>query len=128
MPLPSMPLLKRTTCPHCWQQFAPEEVLWISAHADLLGDPLLGREQQQRFLPTRFNIECNALDGKGFVCRSLACPHCHLAVPRALLEAEPLFVSILGTPACGKSYYLTALTWQLRQFLPKEFGVTFGDA
>jgi hypothetical protein len=102
--------------------------LWISAHADLLGDPLLGREQQQRFLPTRFNIDCNALDGKGFVCRLLACPHCHLAVPRALLEAEPLFVSILGTPACGKSYYLTALTWQLRQVLPKEFAVAFGDA
>lgn len=122
------PLLRRTTCPHCWSAFAPEDALWVSAHAELLGDPLLGPEQPQRFLPTRFNVEGNALDAKGLVCHALACPHCHLGVPRALVEAEPFFVSILGTPACGKSYYLAALTWQLRQLLPKHFGLHFADA
>jgi hypothetical protein len=94
----------------------------------LLGDPRLGPEQQQRFLPTRFNADGNALDAKGFACNVLACPRCHLTVPRVLLEIEPYFVSILGTPACGKSYYLTALTWQLRQLLPKHFGLAFTDA
>ena len=38
------------------------------------------------------------------------------------------FYSILGAPACGKSYFLAALTWQLRQVLPKQFALTFGDA
>jgi hypothetical protein len=121
-------LLRRTTCPHCWETFAPEDVLWISAHSDLLGDPRLGPEQAQRFLPTRFNADGDALDPKGFVCNSLACPRCHLHVPRILLEIEPLFISILGTPACGKSYYLTTLTWQLRQLLTRHFGLVFGDA
>ena len=39
-----------------------------------------------------------------------SCPHCHLSIPRALVETESFLVSILGTPACGKSYYLAALT------------------
>jgi hypothetical protein len=108
--------------------FALEEVLWVSSHADLLGDPRLGPEQPQRFLPTRFDVRGNALDAKGFPCQTLACPRCHLPVPRALLETEPFFVSILGTPACGKSYYLTAMTWELRRLLPLHFGLGFTDA
>src|SRR5437667_12620553 len=108
MPAVAQTLLRRTTCPHCWTKFAPADVLWISRHSDLLGDPRLGREEQQRFLPTRFDLDGNALDAKGFVCQNLACPKCHLSVPRALLETEPLCISILGTPACGKAYSLPA--------------------
>lgn len=125
--LPS-PLLRRITCPHCWQVFPPEEILWISAHEDLHGDPRLGADHLQRFLPTRFTVEGNALDGKGFPCQGLACPKCHLPVPRALLEIEPFFVSILGTPGCGKSYFLAAMTWELRQNLPRGFNLSFNDA
>jgi hypothetical protein len=124
----ALPLLKRVTCPHCWTAFPTEEILWVSAHADLLGDPRLGPEQQQRFLPTRFNLEGNALDARGFPCHTLACPRCHLTVPRPLLEMEPWFVSILGSPACGKSYFLTALTWEMRRLLPLHFALTFADA
>jgi hypothetical protein len=120
-------LLRLVTCPHCWKTFHPEDVLWISVHADLIGDALLGAEHQQRLLPTRFNLAGNALDARGFECQSLACPHCHLVVPRALLEAEPLFVSILGAPGCGKSYYLAALTWELRKVLPGKFRLGFTD-
>jgi hypothetical protein len=128
MPALKLPLLRRTTCPHCWTTFAPAEVLWVSSHSDLLGDPRLGPEQQQRFLPTRFNLEGNALDGKGFACHTLACPRCHLRIPRSVSEMESFFVSILGTPACGKSYYLTALTWELRRVMPMLFGLSFADA
>ena len=32
----------------------------------------------------------------------------------APFEMEPLFLSILGAPACGKSYFLAAMTWRLR--------------
>jgi len=128
MPAVAQTLLRRTTCPHCWMKFAPADVLWISSHADLLGDPRLGREEQQRFLPTRFDLDGNALDAKGFVCQRLACPRCHLPIPRALVEIEPLFISILGNPACGKSYFLTAMTWELRRILPKYFALSFMDA
>ena len=37
-------------------------------------------------------------------------------------------MSILGTPACGKSFYLTALTWELRRLLPERFALGFSDA
>ncbi|QEH31544.1 hypothetical protein OJF2_00090 [Aquisphaera giovannonii] len=121
-------LLPRVTCPHCWEAFAPEQVLWVSEHVDLLGDPLLGPEQQQRFLPSRFTVEGDAIDAKGMTCHSLACPRCHLGIPRAMVEAEPLFLSILGGPASGKSFFLTAMTWQLRRLLPQGFGIAFTDA
>ncbi len=121
-------LLPQVTCPHCWEKFPPEEVLWISEHVDLLGDPLLGPERQQRFLPSRFTIDGDAIDARGMTCRTLACPKCYLPIPRAMLEVAPLFISILGAPASGKSYFLTAMTWQLRQILPLHFKVAFTDA
>lgn len=121
-------LLPRVTCPHCWEQHAPQKLLWISEHTDLLGDERLGPEQQGRFLPTRFTVNGEAVDAKNFPCHQLACPHCHLVVPRSLLELEPLFLSIFGAPASGKSYFLTALTWELRKVLPLLFRVRFADA
>ena len=121
-------ILPRVTCPHCWEQFAPEKLLWVSEHTDLLGDQRLGPEQQGRFLPTRFTINGEALDAKGFPCHQLACPNCHLTVPRSLLELEPLFLSIFGAPARGKSYFLAALTWELRKVLPLTFQASFADA
>jgi len=121
-------LLTRVACPHCWESFPPEQILWVSEHIELLGDPMLGPEQQQRFLPSRFTADGDAIDSKGMTCRSLACPRCHLSVPRAMLEMEPLFFSILGSPASGKSFFLTTMTWQLRQVLPMHFRVAFTDA
>ncbi len=121
-------LLPQVTCPHCWERFSPEQVLWISEHLDLLGDPFLGPESQQRFLPSRYTLEGDAVDPKGMTCRTMACPRCHLPIPRAMMEMEPLFVSILGAPASGKSYFLTAMTWQLRRTLPIQFKVGFTDA
>jgi hypothetical protein len=123
-----LPLQAKVTCPHCWRHFSPEEVLWVSQHPDLLGDVRLGAEQQQRFLPTRFTVEGDAIDPRGFACHGLACPACHLSLPRALLELPPLFISILGAPASGKSYFLASMTWQLRQTLAQYFSISFGDA
>ena len=114
-------------CPHCWEGFPPEKVLWISEHSDLRGDPRLGQEEQQRFLPTRFSTTCDAIDASGVTCRSLACPHCHLVVPRASLEMDTLFLSVLGASSSGKSYFLAAMTSQLREVLPFHFSVTLTD-
>ena len=85
-------------------------------------------EAQLRFLPSRFTVEGNALDALGLVCHTIACPRCHLPLPKALLEYEPLFVSILGSPSCGKSYYLASLVWSLRKSLPSLFGINLTDA
>lgn len=121
-------LLKQITCPHCWERFSPDRVLWIAQHQDLRGDPRLGADEHQRFLPTRFNIGGDALDAKGFACHALACPKCHLSLPRPLLELEPLFLSIFGAPSSGKSYFLAAMTWELRRVLPLKFAMSFADA
>ncbi|HEX7376720.1 MAG TPA: hypothetical protein VF278_06385 [Pirellulales bacterium] len=121
-------LVKDITCLHCWHRFPAEDVYWRSEHRDLLGDPLLGENEQMRFPATRFDLHGNAVDACGDVCRDIACPKCHLTLPRALLERPALFVSILGTPSCGKSFYLAALATTLRRSLPREFRVDISDA
>ncbi len=124
----AIPLKNRVTCPHCWNVFPPEKALWVAQHPDLVGDARLTRDQSQRFLPSRFNIEGAAIDAKGFACHELACPKCHLLIPRILFETRSIFLSILGTPACGKSYFLASMTWRLRQLLPRSFGLALTDA
>jgi hypothetical protein len=121
-------LIPNVTCPHCWHHFGPEDVMWIAAHNDLVGDPVLGPEKPRRFLPTRFTVNGQAIDARGVVCQQLACPRCHLILPRSTIEAEPLFMSIIGGPKTGKSYLLSAMTWELRKRLPSAFALSFNDA
>lgn len=121
-------LLDRVQCPHCWEVFPPDRIKWVSEHAELWGDERLPNGGSRRFLPTRFTIDGEALDSKNFPCHTLACPRCHLVVPRTMLEMEPLFMSIFGAPSSGKSYLLAAMTWQLRQVLSAQFAVSFSDA
>jgi len=121
-------LLTKVICPHCWHEFVPEDSLWISEHPDLIGDPKLGVEFAERFLPSRFSIEGDAIDANGYRATRMACPNCHLEVARPLYQLPALFYSILGAPACGKSYFLASMTWKLRQTLPIRFAVAMNDA
>jgi len=118
----------KIVCPHCWHVFQVEKILAIAQHTDLLGDPVLGDNAPQRFLPSRFTPDGRALDAYGVPCPDFACPQCHLVIPRTLTQKPPLFFSIIGAPASGKSYLLTAMTWELRRLMPREFGFAFGDA
>lgn len=126
-PLPGN-MLAKITCPHCWHQFSPDQVLWVSQHGELLGDPVLGPEAPSRFLPSRFNARGEAIDARGLPCQLLACPRCHLVVPRPLVGTEPLIFSIIGSPASGKSHFLATMIWQLRRVLPAKFFISFNDA
>ena len=119
-------LRAQVTCPQCWQNFSPDETHWVAAHPDLMGDPMVPNEPQ-RFLPSRFNVNGLAIDVRGGVCEHLACPHCHLHLPRVFLEMAPLFVSIFGSPFCGKSNYLAAMTWQLKTSLRSTFCLDFAN-
>lgn len=56
----------------------------------------------------------------------LACPNCHLEVPRAMLAQKTHFFSIFGVPGSGKTFFLTAMTKQLERTLSHEFGLRFG--
>lgn len=121
-------LLAKTTCPNCWHQFEPHDVLWVAAHPNLLSDPRLGTDAHRRFLPSRFSPEGGALDAMGTECTQLACPRCHLAVPRACLEVKPWFVSLFGAPSSGKTYLLASMMWAMRRRLPELFRVGFTDS
>ena len=114
-------------CPHCWHRFDVEEFLFIARHQNLVGDPVLGTDAAQRFLPSRFTAEGNAVDSAGMSCPDMACPRCHLRIPQAASEMPPLFLSIVGATASGKSYFLTSMIWDLRNTLPKNFAICFTD-
>jgi hypothetical protein len=59
----------------------------------------------------------------------LACPRCHQPLPSSALEVPPLVVSLIGAPACGKTYLLPAAVRHLRRFLPEfDFSLTDADA
>ncbi|MBP5641241.1 MAG: FHA domain-containing protein [Victivallales bacterium] len=114
-------------CPHCWHRFDVDEFLFIARHQSLIGDPVLGADAAQRFLPSRFTPEGNALDAAGMSCPDMACPRCHLRIPQAASEMPPLFLSIVGATASGKSYFLTSMTWELRNKLSQTFAISFTD-
>ena len=124
---PDDPNEKHVMCPHCWQEFGSSRTLYISQHPELMGDAMLGADEQSRFLPTAFNEQGYAIDAKGMVCRDMACPYCHLRIPEAIMDMPSSFISIAGAPGCGKSYFLTAMTWQLRSVLAEKFDYTLAD-
>ena len=124
---PIMRLLSKVTCPHCWNICHPEDILWISSHPDLMGDPVLGAEHPSRFLPSRFTVGGQALDAYATVCHRMACPRCHLLIPREVIENTPLFMSVIGGPGSGKSNFLAAMVWELRQTLPTKFALAWSD-
>ena len=125
-----IPLVDQVTCPTCWHEFSPEDVLWIAMHADLTEDRIAasGDKEQLRFLPSRFNRNGFARDEKGLECRELACPKCLNTIVQPLLQMDPLFLSILGAPGSGKSFYLAAVIRQLKRALGTQFQLRFQNA
>lgn len=121
-------LLPQATCPHCWGVFPSTDALAVACHEDLRGDHKAGTDEMMRFLPSRFAIDGTPIDAQGLSCPELACPHCHLKIPEAALIDPALVVSVLGSPSCGKSFFLTAFTYAARQQFPNSFGMLFSDA
>ncbi len=120
-------LLRQVTCPHCWHTFPPHEIKWISAHPELRDD-IRVPEGLRRFLPTRFSVTGQAIDARGDLCSELACPRCHLGIPRDVIEMPLAIISMLGAPSSGKSYFLTSSLWQLRHLLSTKFRINFEDS
>ena len=114
-------------CPHCWGLCSLETILFISSHPELVGDPLLGGDAATRFLPKYFTAKGTAFDERGIECSDMACPHCHLKIPNAVIDLPSSFFSIVGAPASGKSYFLTSMIWQLRKYLPRYFNFSLFD-
>ena len=116
------------TCPICWFKFDRGDVMNISVHNSLRGDPMLGEDHMQRFHATRFNDRGQAVDAMGIATSDLACPHCRRKLPPGFLDLPHHIFSIVGAPSSGKSYYLSVLAKVLQASLFRTFGITFRDA
>lgn len=114
-------------CPYCRTVSAIEDVLSVSVSPGLMGDAVLGAGEQRRFLPSHFTGNGLALDEEGGVCTEVACPRCHMTLPRVLLEMPQIVMSVIGAAGAGKSVFLASSMWQCRQVLMRLFGVSFMD-
>jgi hypothetical protein len=114
------------TCPHCWWNFDDEDVFWVAVHPALQGDPHLGESEYLRFPANRFAGK-QALDPRGQRCSDIACPHCHLVVPRSMLRNPQQIISLVGDQSSGKSYYLSVLTKVLADSMSQYFHSIFED-
>lgn len=124
----SATLVEEVICPNCWERFRPERIVYVAAHRGLVDDFRLGPGVQRRFLPSRFHPDGRAIDPHGGLCTDVACPRCHIGIPRAMLESRTMFVSTFGAPGSGKSYFLATMTHRLRQVMPRAFALNFSDA
>ena len=120
--------LESLRCPCCWEFFKPEEIMGIACHPDLLGDPVLGEDAMLRFTPEYYNSNGLPIDPNGVSCNEYACPYCHSKLPPFFSSTQQHIISLVGVPAAGKSYYLTALVHELETLFPREFGMPFRDA
>ena len=114
-------------CPYCRTVSKLEDVLSVAVSAGLMGDPVLGPGDAQRFLPARFTSNGLAIDAEGGVCTEIACPHCHMTLPSQLLETPQIVMSVIGARGAGKSFFLASAIWQCRQVLSRRFGIRFMD-
>lgn len=112
------------SCFYCWRHIPPHQLKWISESKELFEDHRLG-EEQARFLPTRFTADGRAIDEMGSPCDRLACPNCHLPIPKESLRTRPFFVSVAGTPSSGKTFFLTAMIHCLRKILADKACFSF---
>lgn len=128
MSSPKIKIKQNATCPNCLNRFLPEDVLWIASHQSLVGDRKLPVDDaMMRFLPSRFTMDGFAIDPKGIECKKMACPLCHLEIPRCVLDTQTNFFSILGTRGSGKSFFLASMTHELRRIMKENFELKFFD-
>lgn len=108
-------LRRSIVCPNCWRDFSPQNLRFISESPGLIGDPVMGPLEQLRFRPMRFDASGNALDPEDARCNRIACPACHIELPRVVLEIGQLPISVVGAPRSGKTNLLAAGMWGLAQ-------------
>ena len=114
-------------CPHCWQHFNSEQLIYIANHPSLMGDKVLGPTAMKRFAPTKFNALGQALDEMGMVCTDVACPRCRLKIPLTVIDEKNFYFSLVGAPSSGKSYYLATLLNKMRRSFANNFACTLLD-
>lgn len=122
------PKKKQALCPHCWSPYYDGDLLTIATHETLRGDPLLGEDEMLRFEADSFNDQGVPLDATNTPCLERACPQCRLKIPHGLGDIPQAFISIIGSPGAGKSYYLSVLTDELQKKAFDKWGFHWKDA
>ena len=114
-------------CPYCRTVSDIDDVLAIATSPLQLGDPVLGEGEQKRFLPVNYTNNGLAIDHDGGLCTEIACPYCHMQLPKQLLDISQIVMSVVGAAGAGKSVFLASSIWQCRSIFAEKFGLNFID-
>lgn len=114
-------------CPFCRTVSDIDDVMAIATSPLQLGDPVLGENEQKRFIPVNYTNNGLAIDADGGQCIEVACPYCHMRLPRQLLDIPQVVMSVVGAAGAGKSVFLASAIWQCRSKLSELFGLNFMD-
>ena len=114
-------------CTTCWASFEINQLRFIAEHQLLSSDPVAGKEAMLRFRPSVFDKRGAAIDPEGASCTSIACPRCRCELPRKILHDPILPISVVGSPASGKSCLLASGLRALRRS-GTELGFSLIDA
>jgi len=114
----------KIVCPHCWANFYQDEAKYIATHPKLYGDDVLGDAFHRRLTKQEVNWSRDGVmsDPQGGKVTEQACPVCHLQIPPDVLSRRPIFISLVGAPRSGKTYFLTSLVNSLRNQMDDIFG------
>ena len=118
---------KSFRCTTCWASFELSQLRYIAEHPSLTSDPVAGKDTMLRFRASVFDNRGAAVDPAGASCTSIACPRCRCELPRRLLADPMLPISVVGSPASGKSCLLATGLRALRKCGPK-LGFSLIDA
>ncbi len=116
------------SCPTCWMKFGAGDLMQISVHESLRGDPILGNNHMLRFFPKEYSSNGRPLDPKGVPVFETACPFCRRQLPKKFGAIPQHIISVVGDQGSGKSYYLSTLTGQLGDVLYSHFKLRLRDA
>lgn len=114
-------------CTTCWASFELNQLRFIAEHPLLSSDPVAGKDAMLRFRPSVFDKRGAAIDPEGASCTSIACPRCRCELPNKILHDPILPISVVGSPASGKSCLLASGLRTIRRS-GTEFGFSLMDA
>ena len=142
------PLFYNIVCPHCFEKFKPDEVVFRATHIqeddnyyEAQEDDKLNRYRAKLDLDELDELEAviephtipldshiysgnvlvGLVDAYGYTTRRRLCPYCHNELPITSGKSPSNIIAIVGASQVGKSVYMTSLIHTLQNITAANF-------
>ena len=107
-------------CPFCFERYERYEVEFqCKCGCTTRYKPYVGFVKRQLFAPNAVRCpKCGEYNYTPY------CPHCHLELPKEMVQKKGYIISIIGTRNSGKTTYITTLIAELKKFFHRKFKIS----